>query len=50
VTATGTATGWAVVDSVNTRLLVNGGLSASQAVTTGNTFTLGAFDVRLPNQ
>ena len=50
VTATGTATGWAVVDSVNTRLLVNGGLSASQAVTTGNTFTLGAFDIRLPNQ
>src|SRR5262245_11446684 len=50
VTGTGTAAKWAIVDSVNSRLLCNGALSASQAVTSGNTFTLGAFDIRLPNQ
>jgi hypothetical protein len=49
VTATGTAAGWAIVDSVNARLLVNGGLNASQAVTVGNTFTLGAFDILMKN-
>lgn len=50
VTGTGTAAKWAVVDSVNSRLLANGALSASQAVTSGNTFTLAAFDIRIPNQ
>lgn len=50
VTATGTATGWAVVEVANTRLLANGDLSASQALTSGNTFTLPAFDIRIPNQ
>lgn len=48
VTATGTATKWGVVDSANSRLLANGSLSASQAVTNGNTFGLAAFDVRIP--
>lgn len=47
VTATGTATKWSTSDA--TRLLVNGSLNASQAVTNGNTFTLGAFKLELPN-
>lgn len=50
VTATVTAAKWAVVDSANSRLLANGALSASQAVTAGNTFTLGAFDIKIANQ
>lgn len=48
VTATGTATTWAITDNTNSRLLATGTLSASQGVTSGNTFTLGAFDIRLP--
>lgn len=50
ITATGTATGWAVTDNTNTRLLANGDLSSSQSVTNGNTFTLGSFEIRIPNQ
>ena|SRR5579871_290707 len=50
VTGTGTAAKWAAVDGANSRLLANGSLSASQPVTSGNTFTLGSFDIRLPNQ
>lgn len=50
VTGTGTAAKWAVTDNTNSRLLANGSLSASQAVTSGNTFTLAAFDIRIPNQ
>lgn len=50
VTATGTATKWGVTDVGNTRLLANGSLAAGQAVTSGNTFQLGAFDIRIPNQ
>lgn len=46
VTATGTATSWALIDG--TRLLAAGALSASQAVTSGNTFTLAAFDIGIP--
>ena len=50
VTATGTATHWAITDNTNSRLLATGALAASQAVTSGNTFTLPSFDIRLPNQ
>jgi hypothetical protein len=50
VTATGTALKWAVVDTVNARLLANGSLSAAQSVTSGGGFTLGAFTIRTPNQ
>jgi len=50
ITTTGTAAKWAIVDSVNSRLLVNGSLAASQAVTSGNTFTLASFSIRLPGQ
>lgn len=48
VTATGTATHYAITDTVNSRLLATGALSSSQAVTSGNTFTLGAFDIGIP--
>lgn len=48
VTATGTATHYAIVDTVNSRLLATGSLSALQAVTSGNTFTLAAFDIGIP--
>jgi len=47
VTATDTATHWALVDG--TRLLAAGSLSSSQAVTSGNTFTLTAFDIEFPD-
>lgn len=48
VTATGTASHFAIVDTVNSRLLVTGALASSQAVTNGNTFTTGAFDIGIP--
>ena len=49
ITATGTATHFAIVDTVNSRLLATGSLSASQSVTSGNTFTLTSFTVRIPD-
>lgn len=49
VSGTGTATHVAVVDTVNSRLLAVQALSASQAVTSGNTFTLPAFDIGIPD-
>lgn len=49
VTGTGTATHWAIVDTGNSRLLATGALSASQGVTSGNTFTLAAFDIGVPD-
>ena len=49
VTATGTATHYALVDTNNSRLLATGSLTASQAVTSGNTFTLATFDVGIPD-
>lgn len=49
VTGTGTATHWAVVDTANSRLLATGALSSSQAVTNGNTFSLAAFDIGIPD-
>ncbi len=50
VTGTGTAAKWGAVDSVNTRLLANGALAASQAVTSGNTFSLPSYDIGVPGQ
>lgn len=49
VTATGTASHYSIVTLGSTRLEVANSLSASQAVTSGNTFSLAAADVRLPN-
>ena len=48
VTGTGTATHYAITDTANSRLLATGSLSASQSVTSGNTFTLAAFDIGIP--
>ena len=49
ITATGTATHYAIIDTVNSRLLATGSLSASQAVTSGNTFTLSSTTVGIPD-
>lgn len=49
VTGTGTVTHWAISDTTASRLVATGALSASQAVTNGNTFTLGAFDIGIPD-
>jgi hypothetical protein len=49
VTGTGTATHYAILDTVNSRLLATGSLSASQAVTSGNTFTLSSTTVGIPD-
>lgn len=49
VTADGTATNYAIVDTVNSRLLATGALSASQTVSSGNTFNLGSFTIGIPD-
>lgn len=49
VTGTGTAGYYALVDSGNSRLLAAGPLSASQSVTSGNTFTLTSFKIGIPD-
>ena len=49
VTATGTATHYAIIDSVNSRLLAAGDLGASQAVTSGNTFSVTTIDIGIPD-
>lgn len=48
-TGTGTATHWAVVDTVNSRLLATNTLNTAQALTSGNIFTLAAFDIGIPD-
>jgi hypothetical protein len=48
VTATGTATHWALTTASGSVLHATGALAASQAVTSGNPFTLGAFDIGIP--
>lgn len=47
VTATGTATHWALTDDSGSILLATGALASSQAVTSGNTFSTSAFDVAI---
>lgn len=49
ITATGTATHYAITDTSNSRLLATGSLTASQSVTSGNTFTLATFDIGIPD-
>lgn len=46
VTADGTATHWALTNGTNT-VVASGALSSSQAVTSGNTFTLDAISITL---
>ncbi|BAQ90236.1 putative metalloprotease [uncultured Mediterranean phage uvMED] len=49
VSATGTATHFALTDVSNTRLLATGSLTASQAVTLGNSFATTALDIGIPD-
>lgn len=49
VTASGTASHWALSNPGASTLLAAGALSASQAVVNGNTFTLAAFDIGIPD-
>jgi len=49
ITGTGTVTHYALVDTVNSRLLATAALTASQSVTSGNTFTLATFDIGIPD-
>ena len=49
VTGTGTATHYAIVDTVNSRLLATGSLTASQSVASGNTFTLSSVSIGSPD-
>ena len=49
VTGTGTATHYAIVDTVNSRLLATGSLTDSQSVTSGNTFTLSSVAIGIPD-
>lgn len=49
ITGTGTATHYALVDTTNSTLLVTGSLTASQSVTSGNTFSLAAFKIGIPD-
>lgn len=53
ITATSTSAAddaqfWAITDTVNSRLLAAGPLAEAQLVTTGNTFSLQAFDIGNP--
>lgn len=49
VTGTGTVTHYAIVDTLNSRLLATGSLTASQSVTSGNTFTLSSVAIGIPD-
>tara|TARA_B100001094_G_scaffold318424_1_gene361979 strand:- start:253 stop:624 length:372 start_codon:yes stop_codon:yes gene_type:complete len=49
ITSTGTATHYAVLDTTNSRLLATGALTASQSVTSGNTFNLASFAIGIPD-
>ena len=49
VTGTGTATHYAIVDTVNSRLLATSTLTASQSATSGNTFTLSSVAIGIPD-
>jgi hypothetical protein len=46
ILTTGTASWWAVVTTA--ALQAHGTLQSAQAVTAGNTFSLAAFDIRIP--
>jgi hypothetical protein len=49
VTGTGNAQFYAITDTTNSRLLVTGSLTAAQQVTSGNTFSLEALDIGIPD-
>ena len=47
VSATGTATHWALTDDSASKLLAAGALYTSKSVTNGDTFALSAFDIEI---
>ena len=49
VSGSGTASHFAITKTGTSELLAAGPLSSSQSVTSGNTFTLTAFDIKLPD-
>lgn len=49
VTGTGTASHFALTDDSATKILASGALASSQAVTSGNTFTLTEFAIGIPD-
>ena len=49
VTGSGTASHFAITDTVNSRLLATGILGSSQSVTSGNTFSLSSFTIGIPD-
>lgn len=49
VTDTGTASHYAIVDTIGSRLLAAGALDTPQSVTSGNTFTLSSFRIGIPD-
>lgn len=49
VTTSGTAAYYAITDTTNSRLLATGSLSSSQAVTSGNTFSISSFKIGIPD-
>ena len=48
VTSTATASSWALTNSTAAVLVAASDLSAAQSVTSGNTFTLTSFTIRIP--
>jgi len=48
VSANGTAAFWAIVDTVNSRLLATSSLNATQVVSIGNGFSMASYDIRIP--
>jgi hypothetical protein len=48
VTGSGSAGRYAIVDAVNSRLLIDNDLAAAQGVTAGNVFSIPAFDFGIP--
>jgi hypothetical protein len=50
ITTNGTPTHWGIVDTVNSRLLAAGTMTGSEAVTTTDTWTLGAMTINVPSQ
>ena len=49
VDATGTATHWALTKTTGSVLMATGALASSQSVTSGNSFSLAAFDIGVPD-
>lgn len=49
VTGSGTPSHWAITDTANSRLLATKTLGTTQALVSGNTFTLAAFTVYIPD-